>query len=60
MTEHCLECGSQLCNHGNCPSCCPCGHCDGGDRNNKFFGYDEYGNEDTGNYAHSMYADGDY
>lgn len=39
MTEHCGYCGSQLCNHGNCPECNPCRHCYGGDRENKFFGY---------------------
>lgn len=27
--------------HGSCPQCNPCRHCDGGDRNDKFFGYDE-------------------
>lgn len=41
MTSHCRECGSRLCNHGNCPECAPCKHCDGGDRSDKFFGYDE-------------------
>ncbi len=43
MSEHCNYCGSQICNHGNCPQCAPCQHCDGGDRNNKKF-Y-EYGDE---------------
>lgn len=41
MTEHCRECGSRKCNHGNCPECYPCRHCYGGDREDKFFGYDE-------------------
>lgn len=40
MTEHCGECGSRKCNHGNCPQCNPCQHCNGGDRDDKFFGYD--------------------
>jgi len=40
MTEHCGECGSRKCNHGNCPECNPCRHCDGGDRSDKFFGYE--------------------
>jgi len=44
MTEHCRDCGSEICNHGVCPECDrPCRHCPGGDRNNKFFGYDEEG-----------------
>ena len=30
----------KLCNHGNCPECSPCQHCFGGDREDKFFGYD--------------------
>lgn len=38
MTEHCRECGSQICNHGNCPECNPCNHCYGGDRTDKYFG----------------------
>lgn len=43
MSEHCPECGSRLCGHGACPECNPCPHCDGGDRGDKFFGYeDEY------------------
>lgn len=41
MTWHCNLCGSQLCNHGNCPECGPCKHCYGGDREDKFFGYDD-------------------
>lgn len=41
MTTHCGECGSQMCNHGNCPECNPCRHCNGGDREDKFFGYHE-------------------
>lgn len=41
MTSHCGECGSQLCNHGNCPECNPCRHCEGGDRSNKYFGEEE-------------------
>lgn len=45
MTDHCGECGSQLCNHGNCPECNPCKHCDGGDRDNKFYGYKQDGEE---------------
>lgn len=45
MTEHCGECGSRKCNHGACPECNPCRQCDGGDRSDKFFGYDEDGNE---------------
>lgn len=49
MTQHCGSCGSQVCNHGHCPQCEPCQHCDGGDRDNKFFGYDEDGNERTTN-----------
>lgn len=48
MTVHCVECGSQKCNHGNCPECYPCRHCNGGDRSNKFFGYDDRGHEKTG------------
>ena len=44
MTEHCGDCGSRLCGHGRCPQCEePCKHCDGGDRHDKFFGYDEMG-----------------
>jgi len=44
MSEHCGNCGSRICNHGNCPECNPCRHCDGGDRGDKFFGYEnEYG-----------------
>jgi hypothetical protein len=39
-TTHCRYCGSQMCNHMNCPECSPCRHCDGGDRSNKFYGYD--------------------
>ena len=48
MTEHCKGCGSQLCNHGNCPECSPCHHCTGGDRDNKYFGEEEfnYGRDD--------------
>ena len=38
MTEHCGTCGSEMCNHGNCPECCPCNHCSGGDIDNKYFG----------------------
>ncbi len=45
MTTHCGECGSRMCNHGNCPECSPCQHCFGGDRSDKFFGYDEDENE---------------
>jgi hypothetical protein len=45
MTEHCGECGAELCGHGHCPRCQLCEHCNGGDRDNKFFGYDEDGNE---------------
>jgi hypothetical protein len=45
MTEHCGECGSRKCNHGNCPECNPCRHCDGGDRSDKFFGYDDLPSE---------------
>lgn len=41
MTTHCGECGSEKCNHDNCPECNPCQHCNGGDRTNKFYGYDE-------------------
>ena len=41
MTVHCGECGSRLCNHGNCPECNPCKHCGGGDRTDKYFGEDE-------------------
>lgn len=37
MTEHCLECGSRKCNHGACPECNPCRHCNGGDRMDKYF-----------------------
>jgi hypothetical protein len=40
MTEHCHHCGSRLCNHGNCPECNPCKHCNGGNREDKFFGYE--------------------
>ncbi len=47
MKTHCRECGSQTCNHGNCPQCRPCQHCDGGDRSDKFFGYDRDGYEIT-------------
>lgn len=43
MTDHCSECGSRLCGHGNCPECSPCSHCYGGDRADKFYGYDEDG-----------------
>ena len=45
MTEHCGECGSRICNHGNCPQCRPCDHCDGGDRSDKFFGYNDDGSD---------------
>jgi len=45
MSDHCGECGSRMCAHGNCPECNPCRHCDGGDRNDKFFGYDEERND---------------
>ncbi len=41
MTTHCVECGSEMCNHGNCPECNPCRHCYGGDRSNKYFGQDD-------------------
>lgn len=41
MTVHCHDCGSQLCNHGNCPRCRPCDHCDGGDKDNRYFGEDD-------------------
>ena len=41
MTEHCGECGSRKCNHGNCPQCSPCTHCNGGDRTDKFFRDDD-------------------
>lgn len=47
MTEHCNECGSRLCNHGNCPECNPCKHCYGGDREDKYFDHDE-GRDDRG------------
>ena len=30
MSDHCGYCGSHLCNHGACPRCNPCQHCDGG------------------------------
>lgn len=40
MTNHCKECGSRICNHGNCPECRPCTHCFGGDREDKYFGED--------------------
>jgi hypothetical protein len=46
MTEHCGQCGSRKCNHGNCPECRPCTHCDGGDRTDKFFGYDAPSEQD--------------
>lgn len=42
-TEHCGECGSQLCGHGCCPQCQNC--CGGGDRQNKYFGDDEPGDD---------------
>jgi len=41
MTTHCRECGSEVCDHGNCPECNPCRHCLGGDRSNKYFVEDE-------------------
>jgi hypothetical protein len=41
MSEHCGECGSRLCNHGNCPGCRPCTHCGGGDREDKHYGNEE-------------------
>lgn len=41
MTSHCRECGSEMCNHGNCPECRPCQHCYGGDRQNKWFGEED-------------------
>ena len=44
-TEHCGHCGSQLCGHGACPECNPCGHCTGGDRGNKHFD-DEYDDDE--------------
>jgi len=44
MTSHCGHCGSRMCNHGNCPECSPCQHCYGGDRSDKFFGYEEEDN----------------
>lgn len=40
-TSHCRECGSEVCNHGNCPECRPCQHCYGGDRQNKYFPEDD-------------------
>jgi hypothetical protein len=46
MTEHCGECGSEVCGHGLCPQCQPCTHCNGGDRGNKFFGYDDERTDD--------------
>ncbi len=46
MTEHCGECGSRKCNHGACPECNPCRHCNGGDRQDKFFGYDDERTDD--------------
>lgn len=36
MSDYCRFCGSRLCNHGNCPECNPCRHCDGGGREDKF------------------------
>ncbi len=41
MSSHCGYCGSRLCNHGACPECNPCRHCDGGEREDKFFGYED-------------------
>ncbi len=26
-TSYCKDCGSRICNHGNCSSCRPCAHC---------------------------------
>lgn len=49
MSEHCGECGSRLCNHGNCPGCRPCTHCGGGDREDKYF--DDETSSDNDQYA---------
>ena len=48
MTTHCKDCGSRMCNHGNCPECRPCRHCDGGDRHDKYFRENERGWNDDG------------
>lgn len=53
MTEHCGVCGSRKCNHGNCPECAPCDHCDGGDRSDKFFGYDNEAPREQDRYSES-------
>jgi hypothetical protein len=58
MTEHCGECGSRKCNHGNCPQCRPCTHCNGGDRTDKFFGYeDEDERRFDSDFGHAMGLD---
>lgn len=42
MTEHCRDCDSQICAHGACQKCDgPCGHCPGGDPDNKFSDFQE-------------------
>lgn len=46
MTEHCRECGSRICAHGNCPECRPCQHCSGGDRSDKYFPEEDRGADD--------------
>jgi len=45
MSEHCGECGSRLCGHGACPECNPCRQCNGGDRQDKYFGEDKHKSE---------------
>lgn len=42
MTEHCGDCGCQLCGHGACPECNPCRNCNGGDRDNRHFAPEDY------------------
>ncbi len=55
MTSHCRHCGSEICNHGNCPECHPCTHCNGGDRSNKAF-EDDADREMFGNHSeHNTY-----
>lgn len=55
MTSHCSDCGSRVCGHDNCPQCNPCEHCNGGDREDKFYGYefDENGNGSEREYPRS-------
>jgi hypothetical protein len=41
MLDHCGYCGSRKCVHDCCPECNPCRQCNGGDKEDKFFGYED-------------------